>query len=401
MESSENIQREDPVFALLDASFVAALERSRIHAAARELLSLLDERTRRILGARFGVTGNPPKTLQEIGNSENITRERVRQLERSALVFLRDAERSVPSIAEAVRTALRSVFDTFGHVVREQTLMSALGLDATKDGAGVRFLLTSLPGTTEARETQRTYAHWTMVVQSDSSALSEGKDSSSVPSLEHVLELSEELLRRANEVLPDREFLAEVSESTDGALTMTALRSFLSTSKRIARTPFGEWGVSAWPEVRPRGVGDKAYVVLKRGGKPLHFSALTEAINASGFGGRQAHAQTVHNELIRDARFVLVGRGLYGLKAWGYEPGTVADVAVRLLAQAGRPMPKRDLVAAVLKERLVKRNTVLLALQNKRLFRSLGDGTYALVVRDLPNAQSSTSESPPAQAGPP
>ncbi len=399
MEGSENLQRENPVLSL-DVSLLAALERSRLHAAAQEFLLLLDERTRRILGARFGVTGNPPKTLQEIGRSENITRERVRQLERSALVFLRDAERSVPSIAGAIRTALRSVFDTCGRVVREHTLMSALGLDATKDGAVVRFLLTALPYTTEARETQRTYAHWTIVVQADSSTRSEGKDSA-VPSLEHVLELSEEILRRANKVLPDQEFLAEVSEAAGGALTMTALRSYLSTSKRIARTPFGEWGVSEWPEVHPRGVGDKAYVVLKRGGKPLHFTALTEVINASGFGGRQAHAQTVHNELIRDARFVLVGRGLYGLKAWGYEPGTVADVAVRLLAQAGRPMPKRDLVAAVLKERLVKRNTVLLALHNRRLFRSLEDGTYVLVARDLPNALSSTAESPPAQVGPP
>lgn len=361
----------------LEPALALALEAPQLHAAVSELLSVLDERTRRMITARFGLADNQPRTLQKIGTAENITRERVRQLERAALNTLRNSELVVSEGARAVRGSLRAALDYMGRVAREDVLIASLHLAEAKDSSALRFLLATLPGVTEARETQRTHAHWTVT--------DEPSDAPPVILLEHVLEVAEDILRRTKEVLANDIFLSEVSKGLKSPgsgepVSGTALHSLLSTSKRIARTPFGEWGLREWPEVLPRGVGDKAYIVLKRSGKPLHFRALTEEVNAAGFSKKRAHAQTVHNELIRDDRFALVGRGLYGLREWGYVPGTVAEVAARLLARAGRPLKKRDLVIAVLKERLVKRNTVLLALQNKSLFRVLDDGAYVLAV---------------------
>lgn len=375
----------------LDPTVLAALASPKLHEASKVLLSALDARTRRILEGRFGLTGNASLTLQEIGGLEKITRERVRQLQHSALNFLHSMPQHSPGAGglkeppkdffsvSAVRSALSATLETLGRVAREETLVVSLGLSGEKDLSVLRFLLTVLPGVTEARETQRTYRHWTLSNVVKNLGNDPGPEP---PSVERVLEVAEGVLGAARKIIPEKPFLADVRKELGVPVTDTALKSLLFTAKRISRTVFGDWGLRAWREVTPRGVGDKAYNVLKRAREPLHFRTITDAINDAGFDARRAHPQTVHNELIRDSRFVLVGRGFYGLKEWGHEPGTVAEVAMRLLARAGRPVPKQDLIQGVLKERLVKRNTVVLALQNKRLFRALGDGTYVLTVPD-------------------
>lgn len=53
------------------------------------LLGNLTDREYRILDARFGLSGNDPKTLEEVGVEFGVTRERIRQLQNSALKKLR------------------------------------------------------------------------------------------------------------------------------------------------------------------------------------------------------------------------------------------------------------------------------------------------------------------------
>jgi hypothetical protein len=119
---------------------------------------------------------------------------------------------------------------------------------------------------------------------------------------------------------------------------------------------------------------------LFKHGKPLHFQQVAIAIDQSGFRGKKkAHPQTVHNELIKDGeRFVLVGRGLYALKEWGYTPGTVRDVIEDVLKKEPKGMHKDAIVQAVLARRFVKENTIMLNLQNKSYFKKGENGTYYL-----------------------
>jgi hypothetical protein len=152
----------------------------------------------------------------------------------------------------------------------------------------------------------------------------------------------------------------------------------MMASKKVLRTPFGEWGLADWPETSPRGVGDKAYAVLRRHGRPEHFTAITELINQASFDHNRANAQTVHNELIKDRRFVLVGRGLYGLTEWGYIPGTVADVIESLMTEAGYPLTRDEVIEKVMEQRQVKKNTILLGLQNQDRFVRTEEDRYTL-----------------------
>ena len=133
-----------------------------------------------------------------------------------------------------------------------------------------------------------------------------------------------------------------------------------------------------WPEITPRGARDKAYIILKEQNRPLHFREIAELINQANLGSNLAQAQTVHNELIKDERFVLVGRGTYALKDWGYQPGTVRQVIAQLLKEHGS-LAKEDILEKVLKDRLVKESTVLINLQNRQHFNKREDGKYTLV----------------------
>lgn len=56
-----------------------------------EVLCVLDQRERRIITSRFGLEGEAPKTLEEVGRRFGVTRERIRQLQNGALEKLRRA----------------------------------------------------------------------------------------------------------------------------------------------------------------------------------------------------------------------------------------------------------------------------------------------------------------------
>ena len=60
-----------------------------LHKELSNLLNVLDEREKTIIKHRFGLDGEEPKTLTEVGELLGISRERVRQIEQRALKKLR------------------------------------------------------------------------------------------------------------------------------------------------------------------------------------------------------------------------------------------------------------------------------------------------------------------------
>jgi len=73
---------EDPFEALRDKN---------LHEEVGDLLDVLDDRERNILNQRFGLDGQNPLTLEEVGEKFGVTRERIRQLQNIALLKLRKA----------------------------------------------------------------------------------------------------------------------------------------------------------------------------------------------------------------------------------------------------------------------------------------------------------------------
>ncbi|MDD5433264.1 MAG: winged helix-turn-helix domain-containing protein, partial [Candidatus Pacebacteria bacterium] len=147
--------------------------------------------------------------------------------------------------------------------------------------------------------------------------------------------------------------------------------------------PLGNFGLSVWPEIKPKGVRDAAFLVLKKQGQPLHFCVIAQnagELQGELFSKRKMLPQTIHNELIRDPRFVLVGRGIYGLDEWGYTPGTVKEVIYKIL-EVNSPLAKEEILSAVQKQRMVKPNTVFLSLSDKQKFSRNTEGKYILAIK--------------------
>jgi DNA-directed RNA polymerase delta subunit len=107
----------------------------------------------------------------------------------------------------------------------------------------------------------------------------------------------------------------------------------------------------------------------------MHFREVAEQIES--LFGKSAHIATCHNELIKDNRFVLVGRGLYALTEWGYTAGVVKDVLQEIIKKHG-PLTREEIIDKVRKERYVKDNTIIVNLQDTNIFKKLPTGAYAL-----------------------
>src|SRR6185437_6924144 len=331
-------------------------------ALVKKLLNEVPERAREVLTFRFGLGASSDRqTLEEIGERWNITRERVRQIESAGL----DAVRGSKAFrdAEPVFEMLRTHIESLGGIVPEDELLANLAKDE-KTRNRYRFLLVVGSAFFRERETDDFYARWH--VDHATAEKVHGALSSLYASLEDADVLPEgELLDR---------FLDELKGVNDAYKNEEIMKRWLSLSKTISSNPLSEWGRATSPTIKTKGIRDYAYLVIKQHGKPMHFSDVAKTI--SSLFAKKAHVATTHNELIKDPRFVLVGRGLYALAEWGYQPGVVRDVIRDVISDKG-PMKKDEVIKQVKKARFVKDNTILVNLNDPRYFKRLKDGRYA------------------------
>ncbi|MEX0919184.1 MAG: hypothetical protein WDZ64_00340, partial [Parcubacteria group bacterium] len=168
-------------------------------------------------------------------------------------------------------------------------------------------------------------------------------------------------------------FLEEVKDLNEKYRNEEVIKRWLSLSHKIGKNPLGEWGRSSSANVNAKGMRDYAFLVIRKHGSPIHFKEVAKAITQ--YFDKKAHVATTHNELIKDPRFVLVGRGLYALSEWGYMSGVVKDVIKKIIDKEG-PLTKDEIIKKVLKERYVKENTILVNLQNPKFFKKDKENRY-------------------------
>jgi hypothetical protein len=328
------------------------------------LKNVSNQRTRDILYLRFGLKDGQRRTLEAIGQKYGITRERVRQVEEVAFSDLRK-----PTAINLFKPAFRSIdnfLDNEGKIVREERLLTSL--TKTDHPHPVRgalyFVLTIGQPYRRFIESDRFYPLW----------------SNSENALDQAERVISQLVNKLEEIQKpvSQDHLLLSFKEIGANLPKRALFSYLDATKQINQNNFGQFGLTRWPEINPRGAKDKAYIILKEQGRPLHFKEVADLINKANLGTNLAQPQTVHNELIKDPRFILVGRGTYALKEWGYQPGTVREVIVRILKENGS-LTKEEILEKVLETRLVKPNTVLINLQNRNYFIRDEQGKYSLI----------------------
>ncbi|MEI7719924.1 MAG: sigma factor-like helix-turn-helix DNA-binding protein [bacterium] len=330
----------------------------------KKLLSTLPERSKAVLESRFGLGVTPERiTLEAIGKRYSITRERVRQIENHALTSLKKA----PAFAEAhaAFNELESVIESLGGIVCEDDLLSFMTKDKSMQNH-IYFLLVLGDPFKYEKEDDETERCWYVDTELA------GKVQEALKTL--YKSLSDEELIPEGEMI-DR-FLKELQTVNSKYKNEEVLRRWLSISKNIGKNPLGEWGHADSPNVKTKGVRDFAYLAVKKHGSPLHFREVATLIQK--MFNRTAHVATTHNELIKDDRFVLVGRGMYALKEWGYTSGVVRDVVREVLRKTG-PLTKDEIIEKVLKERHVKPGTIIVNLQNQKYFKKGKDNKFTVV----------------------
>jgi len=325
------------------------------------LIKEVAPRNREIISRRFGLKNGKKSTLESIGQGYNITRERVRQIEEFTLKQLSKLVKENTDVADYV-IWVKNLIDSKGGVMKEKDLFEAFS-DEKSDSlvnASLAFVLSVDGSMIRFPENDGFYAFWSSDAQKSDFFKSE------------VAALVKALEKNGSVVSSDELNVFAKNNS------IANVETCLSVSKLIGHNIFGQMGLISWPEVKPRGVRDRAYLMLKRANSPKHFGEIARIINDAGFSDKRTNIQTVHNELIKDPRFVLVGRGMYALSEWGYSAGTVKDVLVDILKKSQKPMPKASLVAKVMDARIVKENTILLNLHDSKTFSKKKDGSYSL-----------------------
>jgi len=337
-------------------------QRLNVESIVTEILGTIDhDREREIISRRFGLFDRK-ETLEQIGELLGITRERVRQLEKAIIARLKgQAEASqLPNLGD-VQTVFTTTVTEMGQAARIADLSAVLTEANNRlDQARVSFLAQLCPELAVIDDNDHFYHAVAIRAAHD-----EKKAKDAVSKIIDAI-------KKIGEPTPVEEVAKKIGDEDSNHV-----RALASISKDLA-TLNGRWGLTKWPMVNPKNIRDKIYVILKEQGKHMHFNEIAGAIKDSSFKRKDVTTQAIHNELIKDKRFVLIGRGIYALKEWGYEKGTVADIITEVLKKANQPLHRDEIVKQVLKSRYVKETTILLNLQGKPQFKRVAKATYAL-----------------------
>lgn len=370
------------------------------------LFSELSNREKDILIRRYGLHSGSKETLESIGNAHKLTRERIRQIETTSvrkLQSLNDLDKYISTLKKVIYQLL----EEHGGLMEREYLSDIL----------VGFSVGGFKTREEEEVVHKNYLNFliTKLLYSEFEEFSGSKHFKpsyklKFQTVDHLEEIAEDLVReleRVKKVHATEEIINLIQQlesykkheekvrtgsSIDIARVVRdeflkdkphvvnenkALFSILKAARKIEQNKFGHWGSHKWREIRPKTINDKIYLILKNSGNPMHFTEIAEEINRIGFDSKKANAATAHNELILDSKYVLVGRGLYGLKEWGYKQGTVADVIEEILSQSEESLSRDAIIERVLDRRIVKKATIVLALMDKNRF-SKENGKYVV-----------------------
>ncbi len=332
------------------------------NAIAGSLKIIEQDREREIISRRFGLNGRK-ETLEQIGEMLSITRERVRQLEKAILIRLQISaeEGQIPELMAAEKLLVRNLSEMGRVAILTDLADKFYGRKTSaSERTGLYFLATFSKNLTIIEENDR---------YNPAIGIAEYGDSRKIR--ERVDEIVK-IIKDNKQPMTIEELDAKLDYEHPDYIKATA-----SVSKLIA-TLNNLYGLAKWPSVNPKNIRDKIFVILESEKQPMHFSEIAKRIKESNFKRKNVTVQAIHNELIKDPRFILIGRGIYALSSWGYKKGTIADIITSILTKSEEPLTREEIVKRVLKVRKVKETTILLNLQNKKLYKKVDKNLYTL-----------------------
>ena len=346
---------------------VATLNTKQIQDSFLSILGGLTDKEQSVITRRIGL-GGEKETLQSIGNTYGITRERVRQIEDVGIKKIGRIVRS--SALVAIQEIAEKLIALSGGLMTKDKLVMALIQEMSIEknlNAGILEVIVQSDFEIQKSKPQigtQTYFHAPSVQKKLISA---------------IFKEAMMILKKKGDIM-ETAALYEIIKANlapaFGKIDACLIDAVLDIFDELVKGEEKYIGMTKWKILNPSTLKDKAIYVFKKEKNPIHFVELANKI--SNYFGEPVKVATIHNELIRNNEFVLIGRGIYVLKEWGYKPGTVLDVIMDIFTKAKTPLSTEDIIARVLKTRQVKTSTIYMNLQNKQQIERVGRNMYQL-----------------------
>jgi len=334
-----------------------------------QVLSSLSEKERSVIERRIGLKGQR-ETLQSIGNSFSpaITRERVRQIEDAGI-------KKVGRIIKAtelssIQEKAREILMLHGGVMTRDKIIGSLIKELSLSQDMNSYILEVIVQSdyeilkSKPKLGTRTYFHTPKINKKQ---------------VDIVHKEALKILKKKKDVMERTELyemILDANKTELGDLGVIFIDSVLDIFEDIVKGEETLIGLTRWKILNPKTLKDKAIYVMKKEKVPMHFIDISNKI--SDYLGESVKVNTIHNELIRNEEFILIGRGIYALREWGFKPGTVLDVISDILSKEGGPLTTEEIIKRVLKVRDVKKTTIYMNLQNKKTIERVGRNYYQL-----------------------
>lgn len=343
---------------------------AQVTAGFNSILDTLTEKEKSVIMRRIGFNGNK-ETLQEIGNAYGITRERVRQIEDVGIRKIGRIIRTTDLMV--IQNSGEKILKMHGGVMVRDRLINAIiadiGLDADINDNIIDILLQADYQLQKSKPQlgTNTYFHFPEV---------------SKKNIETIHKEAVKILKKRGDIMETNTLYDNIRTNLFaqfGKLEPVMIDSVMDIFVDIVKGENKYIGLEKWKILNPATLKDKAVYVLKKLQEPMHFMDIANAI--TNHFGEVVKISTIHNELIRNEDFILIGRGIYVLKEWGYKEGTVLDVILDIFKKHDGPLSTEEITEKVLKIRQVKTTTIYMNLQNKDAIERVGRNLYQAKVK--------------------
>ncbi len=242
----------------------ALLSKTNLDDLVEKWFHALNDNARYVIRSRYGFTSTP-QTLQETADSLGVTRERVRQIQHSALNKLHS--RKCWMIIEPLVALYLDWIQKLGGLIKESQLIKYTSAVApnTRSSHGVATLILELEKSTKWIKHTEAWGHSSFPLH---------KIEPIQQKLEKILELEKTGIHKKSllsQLLKSDEFIEDSK-----IIPKTFFFACLSVNPRIEIDDDGECKLSKWSGRRL----DEMICALREIGEPVHFSILTERTNS-------------------------------------------------------------------------------------------------------------------------
>lgn len=344
------------------------INNSSITGAFKEILQALSEKEKNVIERRIGLHWEK-ETLQNIWDSfsPNITRERVRQIEDSWIKKIGRVVKATTLVK--IQEFAKEILEEHGWLLIKEKLINAIikwfELEKNMNASILETIVQSDYDIVKSKPKlgTKTYFYLPRI---------------SKKTIDAIYKEALAILKKRKDVMEKASLYEMIKINLkNNNLKNIFIDAVLDVYEDIVSGEETLIGLEKWKILNPKTLKDKAIYILRKEKIPMHFVSIANKITETM--GEKVKVNTVHNELIRNNEFVLVGRWIYALKDWGiYKPGTVLDVIMDIMKKAWEPMSTEDIIAKVLKVRKVKNTTIYMNLQNKKIIQRVWRNYYQL-----------------------